>query len=121
MKNKSADEQHHIEEQYQKVKIDPGQVAVELIEEHIKQALSELGVDVLGNIPQQQADLGIIIVDTDSIAPHLQGFIVLKSDDGRPPYPVGFIGDARLQQKVVTVGYQNYRTGKLSEKSRRLP
>lgn len=93
--NLSEDELFYYQEQKEKAQ-EPAKKAVEVIEAGINAILAELGVDLDKPIPQQQANLGIIIQEnTCELTPQLNGFFIFQVRDGSIA-PITWIGDARL-------------------------
>ena len=92
----SADELEH-RMQKQALEHDaPIQKAVGIIEMALETVLKKLGVDVTGNIPLQQEQLGIIITEETRVEMGgLQGFFVSVARNG-DVIPVAWIGDAQL-------------------------
>ena len=70
---KSADEQEHDKQQAEK-QLEPGQKAVDYIQEGVEIILRSLGVDTNppADIKQQQLNLGIHVLDTDEIQKMLE-------------------------------------------------
>lgn len=91
----SSDELAYYQQQLDKAQ-EPGKKAVEVLEAGINAVLAELGVDINGDIKQQQLDLGIIITEnTDERTPQLNGFFIYQVRDG-DIVPIAFIGGARI-------------------------
>lgn len=75
---------------------EPAKRAVEVLEDGIYTILSELGVNIDGDIKAQQAQLGIIIQEhTDENYPQLNGFYIHQVRNG-DIVPVGWVGSARI-------------------------
>jgi hypothetical protein len=121
----SADEQQYIEDQHHKVKIEPGEYAVAMISDYINLALQGMGVDLDGDIPKQQEELGITIVDSDDVirlfgaapeqAAQLQGFYIFRNNQ-----PAAFIGNSRIHQGMIKLDFMDFAAGKLYEKARKI-
>lgn len=76
---------------------EPGKKAVEVLEAGINSVLAELGVNIDGDIQQQQLELGILITEnTDERTPQLNGFFIYQVRDG-DIVPIAWVGSARLE------------------------
>ena len=98
----SKDEHEHIQAEHQRIKIDPAVKAVLLIDTAIEKVLSELGVDLNRDIPEQKELFGIHILESkdfipDNVAPHLSGFYIMKEKNDTI-VPVALVGDAFVNQ-----------------------
>jgi hypothetical protein len=101
----SADELNHRMELKKRLKDDPVQRAVSILEAAVDTVLRKLGVNIeLGDIPAQMDALGIIMTENTEIrTPQLNGFFIYvtrKSYALRNPepdlIPYAWVGSARL-------------------------
>lgn len=121
----SADELNHRMEQKKKLRDDPVQRAVGILEAAVDTVLRELGVNIeLGDIPAQMDALGIIMTEnTNEQTPQLNGFFIYTTKRLFGPIepevdivPYAWVGSARLNSNgECFCDIQWFQKNKLSE------
>lgn len=93
----SEDELNHRMELKRKLRDEPVQKAVAMIEAAMDKVMESLGVDTSrDDIPLQQEALGILITEhTDERAPQLNGFFIYVAR-GNDLVPYAWVGSARV-------------------------
>jgi len=93
----SADELAHREDLQEKFHYEPVRAAVRVLERALEKVMESLGVDIFGNIPEQQQALGIFITE-DAIEGGLGGYhVTTMTKEGLKPY--AWVGSAKLDSQ----------------------
>jgi len=102
----SEDELHHREEFHQKLHIDPAQRAKDLIDKSLDNVMTSLGVDTSKDIPTQQFNLGIAIVEIyqEDMFIGYNGFYVIVKGNPYAMVAPPYIGsDGKLRCKTFWI------------------